>query len=123
MHFFSREDDSTIMRYWESQHRNRWMFVQVIELNPCYEGFPSWQNHSTTLGQKPRAFKFLRKINGHEITFEDLFTDTESDLDSDFCFDTDSESLSESENDPVLEFIPGTMDQLIQGMPESVNRR
>ncbi|GFY66918.1 hypothetical protein TNIN_179471 [Trichonephila inaurata madagascariensis] len=65
-----------------------------------------------------KHLELLRQRDGPEITLEDLLTDTESDSDSDFYFDT--ESLSESEH---LEFIPGTMDQLIQNMLESVNRR
>ncbi|GFU74772.1 hypothetical protein TNCV_2431621 [Trichonephila clavipes] len=54
---------------------------------------------------------------------DELFSDMESDQDSDIYFNTESESSSESENEPVLEFIPGTMDQLIQDLTESVPRR
>ncbi|GFU12453.1 hypothetical protein TNCV_4244241 [Trichonephila clavipes] len=57
------------------------------------------------------------------VNLEDLISDTESDIDSDIYFDTESESFSKSENEPLLEFIQGTMDQLIQDLLESVPRR
>ncbi|GFT44366.1 hypothetical protein TNCV_5054021 [Trichonephila clavipes] len=59
------------------------------------------------------AFQVLRDIFGSEmdaINLEDLMSDTES--------DSDSDSFSES----MLEFIPGTMDQLIQDLLESIPR-
>ncbi|GFU74694.1 hypothetical protein TNCV_2430841 [Trichonephila clavipes] len=55
----------------------------------------------------------LRDIFGSEIDaidLEDLMSDTES--------DSDSDSFSES----MFEFIPGTMDQLIQDLLESIPR-
>ncbi|GFX92060.1 hypothetical protein TNCV_471691 [Trichonephila clavipes] len=61
---------------------------------------------------KPQG-KLLRDIYGREIDaidLEDLMSDTES--------DSDSDSFSES----MLEFIPGTMDQLIQDLLESIPR-
>ncbi|GFX06225.1 hypothetical protein TNCV_642691 [Trichonephila clavipes] len=57
--------------------------------------------------------RVLRDIYGSEIDaidLEDLMCDTES--------DSDSDSFSESR----LEFIPGTMDQLIQDLLESIPR-
>ncbi|GFT24778.1 hypothetical protein TNCV_4857361 [Trichonephila clavipes] len=59
------------------------------------------------------ALQVLRDIYGPEIDaidLEDLMSDTES--------DSDSDSFSES----MLEFIPGTMDQLIQDLLESIPR-
>ncbi|GFW02695.1 hypothetical protein TNCV_2457091 [Trichonephila clavipes] len=61
----------------------------------------------------------LRDIYGSEIDaidLEDLMSDTESD--SDMESDSDSDSFAESS----LEFIPGTMDQLIQDLLESIPR-
>ncbi|GFS98122.1 hypothetical protein TNCV_3849971 [Trichonephila clavipes] len=65
----------------------------------------------------------LRDVYGADmdaVNLEDLISDTESDIDSDIYFDTESESFSKSENEPLLEFIQGTMDQLIQDLLESV---
>ncbi|GFX40544.1 hypothetical protein TNCV_2373281 [Trichonephila clavipes] len=63
------------------------------------------------------AIQVLRDLFGSEmdaINLEDLMSDTESDSDSDL----DSDSFSES----MLEFTPGTMDQLIQDLLESIPR-
>ncbi|GFY59088.1 hypothetical protein TNIN_277631 [Trichonephila inaurata madagascariensis] len=76
-----------------------------------------------SIGCGAEHLELLRQIDDPDITLEDLFTDTESDSDSDFYFDTDGESLSKSEHELSLEFIPGTMDQLIQDMLEFINRR
>ncbi|GFW00118.1 hypothetical protein TNCV_3569051 [Trichonephila clavipes] len=76
-------------------------------------GLKACFNISTSSGRK-----VLRDIFGPDIdaiNLEDLMSDTES--------DTESESFSESKNEPIFEFIPGTMDQLIQDMIESVPRR
>ncbi|GFX32319.1 hypothetical protein TNCV_4410871 [Trichonephila clavipes] len=67
------------------------------------------------------SLQVLRDLYGSEIDaidLEDLMSDTESDsgTDSDTESDSDSDSFSES----MLEFIPGTMDQLIQDLLESI---
>ncbi|GFX65836.1 hypothetical protein TNCV_2043691 [Trichonephila clavipes] len=90
-------------------HCNGWMFVQAIGLNRIIPVKP-FSDHLPS-----------RSVDVENL--DELFSDTESDQDSDIYFDTESESSSESENEPVLEFIPGTMDQLIQDLTESVSRR
>ncbi|GFX05815.1 hypothetical protein TNCV_352341 [Trichonephila clavipes] len=69
--------------------------------------------------QKVSRENVLRDIFGSEldaINLEDLMSDTERDSDTES--DSDSDSFSES----MLEFIPGTMDQLIQAILESIPR-
>ncbi|GFS68911.1 hypothetical protein TNCV_4569601 [Trichonephila clavipes] len=69
-----------------------------------------------------KYMSLLSRLSMDVEKLDELFSDTESDQDSDIYFDTESESSSESENEPVLEFIPGTMDQLTQDLTESVPR-
>ncbi|GFU00007.1 hypothetical protein TNCV_1659651 [Trichonephila clavipes] len=73
-----------------------------------------WVESSHQTIERPLG-KVLRDIYGPEIDaidLQDLMSDTESDSDA------KSDSFSES----MLEFIPGTMDQLIQDLLESIPR-
>ncbi|GFY66914.1 hypothetical protein TNIN_179431 [Trichonephila inaurata madagascariensis] len=67
------------------------------------------KNDKISIGCGAHRLELLRRIDGPEVTLEDLFTDTESDSENDFYFDTDI-----SVHEVVLDFMPNTMDQLIQ---------
>ncbi|GFW61993.1 hypothetical protein TNCV_4670181 [Trichonephila clavipes] len=73
-----------------------------------------------SIGCGPSEFKllFLRDILGVESE-EMSDTESESDLYSNSDSDSDSESDSESDSIPVLEFIPNTVDRLIENMLQS----
>ncbi|GFT15190.1 hypothetical protein TNCV_46101 [Trichonephila clavipes] len=71
------------------------------------------------------ALQVLRDLYGSEIDafdLEDLMSDTESDSDMESGSDMESDSDSDSFVESMLEFIPGTMDQLIQDLLESTPR-
>ncbi|GFV98911.1 hypothetical protein TNCV_200561 [Trichonephila clavipes] len=73
-------------------------------------------SYKISIGCGPSEFKllFLRDILGVE---PEEMSDTESE--SDLYSDSDSESDSESDSIPVLEFIPNTVDRLIEDMLQS----
>ncbi|GFV50493.1 hypothetical protein TNCV_1459081 [Trichonephila clavipes] len=71
-----------------------------------------YKSDEISIGYDPSEFTLhiLRDILGGEP--EEIMSDTESESDL-YC---DSDSESESESIPVLEFIPNTVDQLIEDM-------